>query len=50
MSKSNDFLLADDFLQALNSIKEYTDNMSYEDFINSKITIDAVIRKFLNLW
>lgn len=46
MSKRNDFLLVDDILQSLHSIKEYTSGMSYEDFLNSKITIDAVIRNF----
>ena len=46
MSKRNDFLLVDDILQSLRSIKEYTSGMGYEDFLNSKITIDAVIRNF----
>lgn len=45
MSKRNDFLL-DDILEALRSIKEYTSGLSYDDFINSKITVDAVIRNF----
>lgn len=46
MSKRNDFLLVDDILEALRSIKEYTSGLSYDDFINSKITVDAVIRNF----
>ena len=46
MPKRNDFLLVDDILQSLRSIKEYTSGMGYEDFLNSKITIDAVIRNF----
>lgn len=46
MSKRNDLLLVDDILQALYSIAEYTTGMSYVDFANSKITVDAVIRNF----
>lgn len=46
MSKRNDFLLLDAILLSLLSIAEYTNGMSYDDFLNSRITIDAVIRNF----
>ena len=46
MSKRNDLLSVDDILQSLYSISEYTSGLSYDDFLNSKITIDAVIRNF----
>jgi uncharacterized protein with HEPN domain len=46
MSKRNDLLLVEDILQSLYSIRQYTEGMSYEDFLKSKITIDAVIRNF----
>lgn len=42
MFKRIDFLLVDDVLEAQRSIKEYTSGMSYDDFENSKITIDSV--------
>jgi len=46
MFKRNDLLLVDDILQSLYSIREYTSGMSYDDFLRSKITVDAVIRNF----
>jgi uncharacterized protein with HEPN domain len=46
MSKRNDLLLVDDILQSLQSIVEYTTDLSFEEFVISKITIDAVIRNF----
>lgn len=36
----------DDILESLRSILEYTSGLTFEDFVNSKITIDAVIRNF----
>lgn len=46
MSNRNDLLLVDDILQSLHSIIEYTSGLDFEDFVNSKITIDAVTRNF----
>ncbi len=46
MFEKNDFLLIDDILQSLRSVREYTSGMNYDDFLDSKITIDAVIRNF----
>ena len=46
MSKRDDRLLVDDILIALQAISEYTCNMDYDGFCESKMTIDAVIRNF----
>ena len=46
MSRRDDDLLVNDILECCHSIFTYTKGMSYEDFCNSKITIDAVIRNF----
>ena len=37
-------LYLDDMLEAKARIQEYTDKMTYKEFTQSKITIDAVIR------
>ena len=46
MSKKDGFLLIDDILEALRAISKYTSGMNYDNFCESKITIDAVIRNF----
>lgn len=46
MSKRDDDLLINDIIECCQSIFTYTKGMNYEDFCNSKITIDAVIRNF----
>jgi uncharacterized protein with HEPN domain len=45
MRKDNSFYLTH-ILEAIKSIEEYTDGYSYDDFIVSKKTQDAVIRNF----
>lgn len=45
MSKRIPRLLLDDILHCAGKIGEYTDGMSFEEFLNDK-TIDAVIRNF----
>lgn len=42
--KRNINLFFADILEAINSIKEYTHNMGYEEFIQDKKTRDAVVR------
>ncbi len=37
-------LYIDDILRSIEKIENYTKNMSYEDFIKSDMSIDAVIR------
>lgn len=46
MSKSDDDLLINDIRESCINIFTYTNGMDYESFINSKITIDAVVRNF----
>ncbi len=46
MSKRDDELLKEDIILAFRSVLDYTKGMSYDDFMNSKITRDAVIRNF----
>lgn len=46
MSKRDDVLLVDDMLSSFKAIEEYTKGMSYDEFINNKMCIDAVIRNF----
>jgi len=46
MSKRNPKLLVEDILESCNKIMEYTQGMSYEEFVNDSKTLDAVIRNF----
>jgi len=36
----------EDMVEAINCIEDYTQGMSYEDFVKDKKTIDAVVRNF----
>ena len=44
MSKRDYKLFLEDMLEAVERIEEYTEGYSFEDFINDKKTIDAVVR------
>jgi uncharacterized protein with HEPN domain len=44
MSKRDLDLLLEDILECCQRIKEYTKDYSFDDFINDKKTMDAVIR------
>jgi len=44
MSLRDQKLFIDDILEAIYRIEEYTGNIDFEDFINDKKSIDAVIR------
>jgi len=46
MSKRNPELLLKDILVAIEKIKTYTFELSYDDFSKDEKTIDAVIRNF----
>ena len=46
MSKRNPILLAEDILESCQKIMEYTNGMSYDEFLTDSKTIDAVIRNF----
>ena len=46
MPKRDDALLIDDMILCFKSIAEYTKDMSFENFLNSKMCVDAVIRNF----
>lgn len=46
MSKRDDLLLIDDILASFKAIQQYTSGMSYHDFLNNQMCIDAVIRNF----
>jgi len=46
MSKRNAFLLLDDIIESINRIKNYVENLTYDDFIDDLKTVDAVIRNF----
>jgi len=46
MSKRDDKLLVDDIIQSFRKIQNYTNGISYDNFLNSDIVIDAVIRNF----
>ena len=46
MSKREPILLIEDIIDSGQKILVYTDNLSFEDFINDSKTIDAVIRNF----
>lgn len=46
MSKRDDTLLIGDIVHSLNAIQHYTKGMTYDDFLNNQMCIDAVIRNF----
>ncbi len=46
MSKRQPELLVDDIIQSASKILEYTNGMTFEDFIDDDKTLDAVIRNF----
>ena len=46
MSKRENKLLVADIIQCFRLILKYTEGMNYEDFLNSQITCDAVVRNF----
>ncbi len=46
MHKRDTDLLISDMIECCSNIFEYTAGMSFNDFISSKKTIDAVIRNF----
>ena len=46
MSKRSDKLLLEDILEAIESILEYTANITIEEFMSNKKNKDAVVRNF----
>lgn len=46
MSKRSPTLLVEDIIDSANKILDYTDSLSFEEFIKDGKTIDAVIRNF----
>lgn len=46
MSKRNKILLLEDRLESVLKIKNYTENLHFQNFINDDKTKDAVIRNF----
>jgi uncharacterized protein with HEPN domain len=46
MSKRDPALLISDILESANNIINYTNDLSYEDFLKDQKTVDAVIRNF----
>ena len=46
MSDRDYNLLVEDILDAGEKVKKYTNNLSYDEFINSELTKDAVARNF----
>lgn len=38
-----------DILKSLESIRSYTEGMGFEDFVNDRKTVDAVIRNFITI-
>ena len=46
MSKRTPQLLIQDILESCHKIIEYSDGMTYDDFVKDSKTIDAVIRNF----
>ena len=46
MSKRHPNLLIEDVIDSSNKILDYTNGLSFEEFINDSKTIDAVIRNF----
>ena len=46
MSSRTPILLIEDIIDSGNKIPEYTNNLSFADFISDNKTVDAVIRNF----
>lgn len=46
MSKRSPSLLVEDIIDSANKILDYTDSLSFEEFIKDGKTVDAVIRNF----
>jgi len=46
MSKREPHLLIGDIIDSANKILEYTEGLSFDEFINDNKTVDAVIRNF----
>jgi uncharacterized protein with HEPN domain len=46
MSKRDSRLLLDDILLSIDNITEYTNDLSFDEFLNDSKTLDAVIRNF----
>ncbi len=46
MSERDTILLLEDMLEAVVKIQNYTEGLSYNDFLNDDKTIDATIRNF----
>ncbi len=46
MSKRNSKLLVEDILESAQKILDYTEELSFNEFINDSKTVDAVIRNF----
>ncbi|AKD56518.1 hypothetical protein SD10_18020 [Spirosoma radiotolerans] len=44
MSKRSLYILLTDMLEAVDTIQEYTNDLNYESFLNSKMVRDAVVR------
>ena len=49
MSKRDLELLLNDILESCENIKNYTNGFNFEDFVNDKKTIDAVVRNFITI-
>ena len=46
MSKRTPNLLIEDIIESGTKILEYTNNLSFHDFLNDNKTVDAVVRNF----
>jgi len=46
MSKRGDKLYLKDVLDSIGKIEEYVKNLSFEDFSNRELVVDAVVRNF----
>lgn len=46
MSKREPSLLIEDMIESANKILNYTQNLTYEQFVKDSRTVDAVIRNF----
>lgn len=49
MPKREAALLLADILEAIDKVESYTKDMSYEEFIADRKTVDAVVRNFETL-
>lgn len=46
MSKRDDLLLVDDIIDSLKAIISFTQNKTYDEFVNDRMCRDAVARNF----